>query len=119
MADFAADLTAEPVAISALTERVDGFLKDRGVDARATHHVALVLDELLTNIAMHSETVEVRTSVRLTVLPEQVSAEILDGGMTFDPRSKPNGDAQASLDGPVGGLGLLLVHRLTDSLDYG
>ena len=45
MADFVADVVAEQDAISALSERAATFLAGEGVDARATHHVALLLDE--------------------------------------------------------------------------
>jgi anti-sigma regulatory factor (Ser/Thr protein kinase) len=60
MADFIAELTARPDAISALTERAAKFLTESGVDARAVHHVALVLDELLTNVATYGGTIETR-----------------------------------------------------------
>jgi anti-sigma regulatory factor (Ser/Thr protein kinase) len=48
---FVAELTAKLDAISALTEQAAKFLADSGVDTRAVHHVALVLDELLTNVS--------------------------------------------------------------------
>lgn len=118
MADFVADLTPEPAAISALTERASAFLTDRGVDERAVHHVALVLDELLTNVAIHSG-VSGLASVRLTIVPERISAEVLDGGAIFDPRLGRNANVSADLDGPIGGLGLTLVHKLADTLEYG
>jgi anti-sigma regulatory factor (Ser/Thr protein kinase) len=118
MADFVADLTPEPAAISALAERASAFMKDRGVDERAVHHVALVLDELLTNVAIHSGASGL-ASVRLTIVPERVSAEVLDDGAIFDPRLGRNAGISADLDGPVGGLGLALVHKLADTLEYG
>lgn len=119
MADFAAELTTRQDAISALTERVAAFLADSGVDARAAHHVALVLDELLTNVAVHSGAIEAAVSVRLTISPERVNAEVVDGGTMFDPRVERNPDVSASLEErPVGGLGLLLVQQVTENLAY-
>jgi anti-sigma regulatory factor (Ser/Thr protein kinase) len=119
MADFFAELTAEPDAISALTGRVAEFLDEAGVDARAVHHVALVLDELLTNVASYGGTIDAQVSVRLTILPDRVSAEIVDGGMMFDPRVERNVDVSASVeDRSIGGMGLLLVGRVTESLTY-
>jgi anti-sigma regulatory factor (Ser/Thr protein kinase) len=119
MADFAADLIAKQDAISALTERVAAFLADAGVDARATHHMSLVLEELLTNVATHGGVSEAPVSVSLTISPDRVTAEVVDGGAMFDPRAERNLDGTAGVEErPVGGLGLLLVHRVTESLAY-
>jgi anti-sigma regulatory factor (Ser/Thr protein kinase) len=112
MADFVAELTAKPDVISALTERVAKFLAESGVDARAVHYVALVLDELLTNVVIYGGTIETPVSIRLTILPDRVTAEVLDGGMIFDPRVEQNLDVSTSVEErPVGGLGVVLVRR--------
>jgi serine/threonine-protein kinase RsbW len=119
MADFAAELTAKQDAISALTARVGAFLAQSGVDARAAHHMALVLDELLTNVAVHSGAIEPAVSVSLTISPERVTAEMVDDGAMFDPRVERHPDVSASVEErPVGGLGLLLVQQVTEGLAY-
>jgi anti-sigma regulatory factor (Ser/Thr protein kinase) len=53
MTAFTAELTGKQEAISALTERVTAYLVGCGIDAHAVHHMPLVLDELLTNVAVH------------------------------------------------------------------
>jgi len=119
MAEFRADVIAEQRAISALTERVAIYLAGCGVDARAAHHTALVLDELLTNVAMHSETLEVPVSISLMVSADRVSAEVVDHAAKFDPRAARTPDPSASVEQRgIGGLGLLLVHRVTEGLAY-
>jgi serine/threonine-protein kinase RsbW len=119
MVDFVADVIADPDGISALTERAQAFLAESGVDARAAHHVALVLDELLTNVFNHGGTGKSPASVRLVVGDDRVDAQILDCGEKFDPRREQDIDLSAPVsDRPVGGLGLLLVRRVTDGLDY-
>jgi anti-sigma regulatory factor (Ser/Thr protein kinase) len=119
MADFVAELIAKPDVISALTERVAKFLAESGVDDRAVHHVALVLDELLTNVVTHGGTIETPVSIRLTISPDRVTAEVVDGGMMFDPRVEGNLDVSTSVEErPVGGLGLVLVRRVTEGLTY-
>jgi|HubBroStandDraft_6_1064221.scaffolds.fasta_scaffold1354519_2 serine/threonine-protein kinase RsbW len=118
MADFAAELTARQDAISALTRRVAAFLADSGIDARAAYHVELVLDELLTNVATHGGA-EAPVHVSLTISPDRVVAEVVDSGIAFDPCVARNVDVTAGLEErPVGGLGLLLVQRMTESLAY-
>jgi serine/threonine-protein kinase RsbW len=118
MADFTAELVATQEAISALTERATAFLAAAGVDARAVHHVALVLEELLTNVAVHGGA-GAPVSVSLAITPDRVSAEVMDGGAVFDPRVQQNPDLSAGVEErPIGGLGLLLVQRMTEGLAY-
>jgi serine/threonine-protein kinase RsbW len=118
MTTFTAELTAKQDAISALTERVRTFLAGCGIDARTAHHMVLVLDELLTNVAVHG-TGEAAVSVRLTISPDRVTAAVVDAGAMFDPRVEHNPDVSAGAEErPVGGLGLWLVHRVTEDLAY-
>jgi serine/threonine-protein kinase RsbW len=119
MVDFAAELTAKPDAISAVTEQAARFLVEAGADARTVHHVALVLDELLTNAATHGGAVDTAVSVRLTISPDRVTAEVVDGGRMFDPCVERNLDTSAGVeDLPEGGWGLLLAQRVTEALAY-
>src|SRR5215813_4487778 len=119
MADFVADIVLDLDAISTLAEQANAFLAQSGVDPRAAHHVALVIDELLSNVASHGGAARTPASVRLTVWPDRVQAQVTDYGAKFDPRTAPNIDESAAVgDRRIGGLGLLLTHRVTDGLDY-
>jgi serine/threonine-protein kinase RsbW len=119
MADFLALVPTEPSAISVLTERATAYLAESGVDQRAAHHVALVLDELLTNVATHGGAMEEPASVRLVVSPDRVMGEVVDCGSTFDPRQRHDVDVSAAVeDRPIGGLGLLLLRQVTERVDY-
>jgi len=119
MADFVADIVVDPDAISTLAEQASAFLAQSGVDPRAAHHVALVIDEILSNVAIHGGAARTPASVRLTVWPDRVQAQVTDYGAKFDPRTPPNIDESAAVeDRRIGGLGLLLTHRVTDGLDY-
>jgi anti-sigma regulatory factor (Ser/Thr protein kinase) len=106
-------------AISRFTEQVTEFLGSGGVDARATHHVSLILDEMLTNLATHGESAYEKAEVRISIEPEHVRGEIVDSGPPFDPRSTADPDLDKPIaERPVGGLGLFLVRQLTSGLDY-
>lgn len=118
-APFTAEIRAEPLAISALTEQAMEYLGAAGVDARATHHVALVIDEMLTNVASHGEAPGGTVRVRIDILLDRVTAEILDPGLPFDPRTAPAPDLETDVENrAIGGVGLLLVKTLTSELDY-
>lgn len=118
-APFTAEIPAEPIAISGLTEQAMDYLGAAGVDARATHHVALVIDEMLTNVASHGEAPGGTVRVQIEILPDRVKAEILDPGLPFDPRTAPEPDLETDVENrAIGGVGLLLVRTMTCELDY-
>jgi serine/threonine-protein kinase RsbW len=95
------------------------FLKEQGVEARACHHVALVLDEVLTNLGTHGNCLDKPATIRLTVGTKEVSGEIVDVGPPFDPREAPDPSFDLTADErPVGGLGLYLVRKLSCALEY-
>lgn len=118
-APFEAEILATPEAISSLTEKILAFLEERQVDARATHHVALVVEELVTNLGMHGNCRDKPATVRITVEPAEVNGEIIDTGPPFDPGQAAAPDVNAPIaERPVGGLGLYLVRQFTNSFDY-
>jgi anti-sigma regulatory factor (Ser/Thr protein kinase) len=116
---FDAEVVANAAAIADFTLRTTDFLRGAGVDARAVHHVVLVLEEILTNLATHGGAPTEPASVRVTVEPRRVAGEIIDVGIPFDPRRAPEPDVRAGVnDRLVGGLGLYLVNHLTTDMDY-
>lgn len=119
MAPLETDVLATPEAISALTERVLAFLEEQQVDARAAHHVALVVEELVTNLGTHGNCRDKPAKIRLVVEPAQVVGEIVDTGPPFDLRLAPDPAIEAPIeDRPIGGLGLYLIRKLTSTLEY-
>jgi serine/threonine-protein kinase RsbW/sigma-B regulation protein RsbU (phosphoserine phosphatase) len=118
-APFEVDILATPEAISGLTEKILAFLEEQQVDARATHHVALVVEELVTNLGMHGNCLDKPATVRITVELTQVNGEIVDTGPPFDPAKAPTPDINAPIsERPIGGLGLHLVREFTKSFEY-
>ncbi len=108
-----------PEAISALTDQLMVFLKLKQVDARATHHVALVVEEVMTNLGTHGNCRDKPAKITVTIEPRQVKGEIVDSGPAFDPRSAPPPHLDALPDErAVGGLGLHLVRELSSTLEY-
>jgi len=119
MTGFDAEIAVVPDAIAQLTQRTSEFLREAGVDEYAAYHVALVLEEMLTNVGTHGKSPGVPATVKITVEPDRVRGEIVDSGPFFDPRSAPAPDLGADLaDRPIGGLGLFLTRQLASDLDY-
>lgn len=119
MTQFAVDVFVAPEAISELTGTLMNFLKGQHVDARTTHHVAMIIEEFLTNLATHGNCGDTPARIRVTIEPGRVEGEIVDSGPPFDPRQAPAPNLDlAAVDRPAGGLGLFLVRQLSSSLDY-
>jgi anti-sigma regulatory factor (Ser/Thr protein kinase) len=117
-APFETEVLAQPEAISALTDRVLAHLAVQGVDPRTAHHVALALDELLTNLGSHGNC-HVPARVRIFIEPDKVKAELVDSGPPFDireaaePRLSPNIEERQ-----IGGLGLFLIRQFACEIGY-
>ncbi|AXK82952.1 ATP-binding protein [Pseudolabrys taiwanensis] len=119
MAPLEIEVLATSEAISALTEKVLAYLEEQQVDSRAAHHVALVVEEIVTNLGTHGNCRDKPAKIRLMVEPAQVTGEIIDTGPPFDLRLAPDPAIEAPLEErPIGGLGLYLIRKLTSTLEY-
>lgn len=119
MTIFDAQARVQPQEISALGVRVEDFLQSAGVDARARYHVAMLLEELLSNLGTHGGAPDTPASVRVAVEPAHVRVELRDYGAAFDPRSAPEPDLSTSIeDRQIGGLGLVLLRKFASEIGY-
>jgi len=119
MAPLETEVLATSEAISALTEKVLAYLEEQQVDSRAAHHVALVVEEIVTNLGTHGNCRDKPAKIRLMVEPAQVTGEIIDTGPPFDLRLAPDPAIEVPLEErPIGGLGLYLIRKLTSTLEY-
>jgi anti-sigma regulatory factor (Ser/Thr protein kinase) len=119
MTQFETSVLARPDAMSDLTDKVMAFLSEQGVDSRATHHVAVVFEEVLSNLAKHGNCRDIPSKIAVRILPDKVIGEVIDAGPPFDPRLAPRPPVGvAAADRPIGGLGLHLVRKLSSDLEY-
>ena len=119
MTTFEAQAKAQPQDISALGVQVERFLESAGVDARARYHVAMLLEELMSNLGNHGGAPDELARVRIAVEPAAVRVELRDNGVAFDPRSAPEPDLSTRIeDRQVGGLGLLLLRKFASDIGY-
>lgn len=119
MKQLETSVLARPEAMSDLTEKVIAFLSEQGVDSRASHHVALVFEEVLANLATHGNCRDIPAKIAVRVSPDKVIGEIIDAGPPFDPQLAPEPPLHVLADDrPIGGLGLHLVRQLSSDLRY-
>lgn len=108
-------------SLDAAQRALAALLHDQGVDRQAVYRCELVLEELLVNVLMHGRPEPGGSTIAVTVevQPEDVLLALEDEGPDFDPLTRadpprPTHIAQA----PVGGLGLMLVRRMTRELRH-
>jgi anti-sigma regulatory factor (Ser/Thr protein kinase) len=103
------------------SERVGAFLEENGVPPKTVYAVQLILEELITNVIRHAhDDCEVHDiGLRVAIETKQAVVEIEDDGRPFDPLAAPEADLHAPIqDRPIGRLGLHLVRRMADHMDY-
>ncbi len=104
-----------------MAKKVERFLTEKGIDESLINKVLLCVDELITNIIAHAYTDDEEHAVLLecTIAPTQLTLEIRDDGVPFDPTKQSRADTEASLDErTIGGLGIHLVKSLMDKVEY-
>ena len=107
--------------LARLNQALTEFAQRHGLAPKAVHDLTLALEEILTNIISHGYTDdrEHEITVRLSLQPGEVRAEVEDDGQPFNPLEAPEPDTAQSLEErTIGGLGIHLVRRLMDGLEY-
>jgi len=97
------------------------FGRRHGLAPRLVHDLNLALEEILTNIISYGypDNREHEIKVRLSVQPGEVKAEVEDDGQPFNPLEASEPDTAQSLqERTIGGLGIHLVRKLMDNLEY-
>ncbi|MCY4546810.1 MAG: ATP-binding protein [Defluviicoccus sp.] len=114
-------LANDAAEIARVAERIDGFCAAGGVEPSVAYAVNLALDELLSNIISYGYQDEEAHRIELAVRRDggTLVVTIVDDSIEFDPRQVPDTDTDAPLhERDPGGLGLLLVSTMMDSVDY-
>ncbi|MBU1234260.1 MAG: ATP-binding protein [Proteobacteria bacterium] len=114
-------LSSKMDALARLISELHEFCQGNGLDTEFSLEIQLVLEELVVNIIHHgtAENEEVPIDISLAVTDHVLHIKVEDGGRPFDPLTH---QVQA-LDIPfeereIGGLGILLVRELMDSVSY-
>jgi serine/threonine-protein kinase RsbW len=104
-----------------VNEALAQFRRRYGLSPKVAHDLNLALEEILTNIIYHGYTDDRKHEiyVRLKVRLGTVVAEVEDDGRPFDPLAATEPDITKPVEErTVGGLGIYLVRKLMDGLEY-
>ena len=125
MSDSAAGLrlqvVSDPTALEPTRLAVLAYLAPHALSAQAVYAVELVLEEVLTNQIKYAFVGRVASPVTLSVDVDagDVVIGFEDDGLAFDPLQAAEPPWPESIQqAQVGGLGLVLVHRLAKSASY-
>ncbi|MBN1781823.1 SpoIIE family protein phosphatase [bacterium] len=91
-----------------------------GVSERVINAFKLAIDEAGTNIIRHAyRDWEGFITVRMIIRDKSVTVLLIDQGHTFDPTKVKDPDLQRYVDiGKKGGLGIFIIRRVIDKIDY-
>jgi len=107
--------------LARIAERIDEFCADRDLGPRLAYAVNLAVDEILTNTISYGydDQEPHRIALIVSMKADAVVVEIVDDSNAFDLSEAPESDVESSIEDRVpGGLGLILVHQMMDSVEY-
>ena len=115
------DLHGTVQELPAFFERLEAWAQAAELPAGPVAKLSLMLDELLTNVAMHayaSKGGPVSVAVEF-VPPHTLQSVIRDQGPAFDPTGLAAPDLDMAMEERgIGGLGVHFVRRLADRISY-
>ncbi len=106
---------------SRVAAEVNAFLENAGISGRAAYVANLALEELGTNILKYGydDTAVHEILLRVDLEPTTLRLMLEDDGQPFNPLHHPEPDVRLRAEDRVpGGLGIHLVRKLADGMDY-
>ncbi len=120
----AAEIEVDAVreSLPAVLDFVSDYLQDAGCPRKAAMQISLTAEEIFVNIASYSYPDSAGTA-RIILEPVREPAGIrlifVDQGIPYDPLKKPDPDITLSAaERPIGGLGIFLVKKNMDRVEY-
>ena len=111
-----------PAVLDAMDDALaflDGKLELNGCSPAMQGKLDIIFDEICSNIVKHSKSTAFELKVEFTENPRGVRMTFSDDGIPYDPLAHVDPDVTLSLeDRPIGGLGLLMVKKMSDSVSY-
>ena len=106
--------------IEVICRVVDEGARDAGFDRSTSYACQLAVSEACENIVKHGYGVEGGGKIDVAIWsePGELTIELRDSAPPFNPARRPDQQKWTEKDPPVGGLGLLIIHRVMDEIEY-
>lgn len=106
-----------------LSEAVDNYVCENGLEARLAFDINLALEEIVTNIISYGykdiKGDDAVIDIFFNLQSDTLEITVKDQAVPFNPLELPEPETDLSVeDRPIGGLGIHLVRKLMDSLSY-
>jgi anti-sigma regulatory factor (Ser/Thr protein kinase) len=114
-------LTNRPEEKPRLLRALEAFAAEHRLPAKVLQAADLVLEEHVTNVLQYAyaDTSLHEIRVRLSCDEGALHVEVEDDGRAFNPLEAPPVDTSIPMEErPIGGLGIHLMRRFMDGLDY-
>lgn len=115
-------IEATPENVDKAIEFVDEMLEEYDCGMNEQMAIDVAVDELFANIAHYAYNPETGyATVKVDVIREPLSVVItfIDNGKPYDPLAKVDPDITQSIeDREIGGMGIFIVKKSMDSVDY-
>lgn len=108
-------------AIPAANEAASGWLADRNASPAIDYLANLAIEELVTNCIKYGydDADEHTISIELELVGKELKLTVIDDGHLFNPLECVPPDTSLPLEErPVGGLGLHLLRKMSDRMEY-
>lgn len=118
-------IDANGAEVRRASEWLETLCRKQGVPQALVERLEICLNEVLANVISHggmsalSAPIRLMLEVRLDQDCSKASVTVSDAGMAFNPLSAPKSVLPETLaEASPGGLGLVMIHRCSDWLDY-
>jgi sigma-B regulation protein RsbU (phosphoserine phosphatase) len=104
-----------------LNDFVKRIVEKLEIGAPLDKHLRLAVEEAVVNVMNYAYPLDIEGEIRVKATSDghTIKFFIIDSGVAFDPTEAEKADTTLSAeDRPIGGLGILLVRQLMDSINY-
>jgi len=108
-------------AVSSANETASRWLADRNAPPEVQYLANLAVEELITNCIKYGyeDAADHIIEVKLQISGNELALTVTDDGRPFNPLELPEPDIRLAIeDRPIGGLGIYLLRRMSDHMDY-
>ncbi len=106
--------------IQSVRELVQRAAEEAGFSSKECYACQLAVSEAVENIIRHGYGQEVPNQIEVTISsePGELNIELTDDAAPFNPTNRREIKKWTKDDPPVGGLGIQIIHRIMDKVDY-
>ncbi|MDR2268058.1 MAG: ATP-binding protein [Holosporaceae bacterium] len=107
--------------VSRICDEVQAFCEKEGVSEEKYHDLALILDEMITNVINYAypDGGEHTFILKIEKINDRINISLVDNGVPFDPLSLGDPDTESSIEErQIGGLGIFIVKQLSEIVEY-